>query len=285
MQAVLILPFLSRVTPQVLCKCPFTNEGLIAACEAITGDSDSEPVDTPLRPPRDDDDASIHGDSQQQSRQQLPLSLKSTSVPTPTRQHHHNQQYQQHQQHRQDEEEPEEGGETNARKKLTQPPAGGGSSGKTPHPRKQRVQSAAGNLNAAARCQRAPLPPSESPPPPQHATPQATPHSLPQQSKQRLRKLSLSGCRGVQGSGVIALLRSGRLGSHTRAADVTGLSALEDGHVRALLEGMPRLQVGAKRLPGVPRTVCACVGVLRKRGGRACIARRLGKRQCAIRST
>lgn len=70
-------------------------------------------------------------------------------------------------------------------------------------------------------------------------------HNVQQQERppQRLRKLCLAWCQGVRATGLLALVRSGRLGRHTRALDLTGLGSVEDGHVEKLLAGVPRLQV------------------------------------------
>lgn len=100
-------------------------------------------------------------------------------------------------------------------------------------------------VTAAKRpCARAPsvlpLPP-QSPPAPSLA--RRAPRQQQQQQQQHLSKVSLAWCHRVRVSGVIALMKSGRLGRHTRAFDGTGLRSLEDGHVEVLLAGLPLLQV------------------------------------------
>lgn len=47
----------------------------------------------------------------------------------------------------------------------------------------------------------------------------------------------------MEGSGVVALLRSGRLGRHTVALGAMGVEGTEDGHVEELVSGLPCLQV------------------------------------------
>lgn len=105
------------------------------------------------------------------------------------------------------------------------------------------VAAAAATAAAAKRpCARAPSSP---PLPPLHPSAPSLAHRAPQQ---QLTKVSLAWCHGVRGSGVIALMQSGRLGRHTRAFDVTGLRSLEDRHVDVLLAGLPLLQVLFERI-------------------------------------
>lgn len=60
---------------------------------------------------------------------------------------------------------------------------------------------------------------------------------------QYLRKLSVAGCEGIRGSGIIAVLRSGRLGRHSSALAADGVDGLNDGHVEELVVRLSRLRV------------------------------------------
>lgn len=53
----------------------------------------------------------------------------------------------------------------------------------------------------------------------------------------------MAGCEEVEGSGVIELLRSARLGRHTLALGAMGIRGIYDGHVEELVAGLPCLQV------------------------------------------
>lgn len=77
--------------------------------------------------------------------------------------------------------------------------------------------------------------------------------SPPTPPPQRLRMLSLARCEGVGGSGLLELLRSGRLGAHTTALDATDLFTLVDEEVEQLLTGLPRLKV--RKIQQMKRTL------------------------------